>query len=149
MIKLIATDVDGTLVKDASPDIYPEIIEMVRELRRRDIIKASIFKRPSIRSIGDEILIPEWKDRLKVTMAGEDWVDFMDKSVDGKISPGATDEVDYDKDFPNIEGLKEGLHQYYEIEQTTDLWSFNTGRVQQKMGVNKNGQEACEFSSHC
>ena len=27
-----------------------------------------------------------------------------------------------------IPGLKEGLHQYYEIEQTTDLWSFNTGR---------------------
>ena len=38
MIKLIATDVDGTLVKDASPEIYPEIIEMVKELRRRDII---------------------------------------------------------------------------------------------------------------
>ena len=62
---------------------------------------------------------------------------FMLMSVDGKISPGASDEVDYDKDFPNIEGLKEGLHQYYEIEQTTDLWSFNTGRVQQKMGVNE------------
>lgn len=62
---------------------------------------------------------------------------FMLMSVDGKISPGATDEVDYDKDFPNIEGLKEGLHQYYGIEQTTDLWSFNTGRVQQKMGVNE------------
>ena len=62
---------------------------------------------------------------------------FMLMSVDGKISPGASDEVDYDKDFQNINGLKEGLHQYYEIEQTTDLWSFNTGRVQQKMGVNE------------
>ena len=61
---------------------------------------------------------------------------FMLMSVDGKISPGASDELDADKDFPNIDGLKEGLHQYYEIEQTTDLWSFNTGRVQQKMGVN-------------
>ena len=61
---------------------------------------------------------------------------FMLMSVDGKISTGATDEMDYDKDFPNITGLKEGLHQYYEIEQTTDLWSFNTGRVQEKMGVN-------------
>ena len=62
---------------------------------------------------------------------------FMLMSVDGKISPGASDELDADKDFPNIDGLKEGLHQYYEIEQTTDLWSFNTGRVQQKMGVNE------------
>ena len=58
-------------------------------------------------------------------------------SVDGKISPGASDDLDVDKDFPNITGLKEGLSQYYEIEQTTDLWSFNTGRVQAKMGVNE------------
>ena len=61
---------------------------------------------------------------------------FMLMSVDGKISTGATDEMDVDQDFPQIAGLKEGLRQYYEIEQTTDLWSFNTGRVQAKMGVN-------------
>ncbi|MBO4888099.1 MAG: dihydrofolate reductase family protein [Firmicutes bacterium] len=62
---------------------------------------------------------------------------FMLMSVDGKISTGSTDELDVDRDFPGIDGLKEGLHQYYEIEQTTDLWSFNTGRVQEKMGVNQ------------
>ncbi len=61
---------------------------------------------------------------------------YMLISVDGKISTGATDEMDVDRDFPLIPGLKEGLHQYYEIEQTTDLWSFNTGRVQAKMGAN-------------
>ncbi len=61
---------------------------------------------------------------------------FMLMSVDGKISTGSTDELDVDRDFPRITGLKEGLRQYYEIEQTTDLWSFNTGRVQAKMGVN-------------
>lgn len=62
---------------------------------------------------------------------------FMLMSVDGKISTGATDDLDVDKDFPKIKGVNEGLHQYYEIEQTTDLWSFNSGRVQKKMGVNK------------
>ena len=62
---------------------------------------------------------------------------FMLMSLDGKISPGASDDLDVDKDFPKISGLKEGLPQYYEIEQTTDLWSFNTGRVQEKMGVNQ------------
>ena len=62
---------------------------------------------------------------------------FMLMSLDGKISPGASDALDVDKDFPKIDGLKEGLPQYYEIEQTTDLWSFNTGRVQEKMGVNQ------------
>ena len=61
---------------------------------------------------------------------------FMLMSVDGKISTGASDDLDVDKDFPEIAGVKEGLHQYYEIEQTTDLWSLNSGRVQAKVGVN-------------
>ena len=61
---------------------------------------------------------------------------FMLMSVDGKISTGATDDLDVDKDFPQIMGVKEGLHQYYEIEQTTDLWSLNSGRVQEKIGIN-------------
>ena len=61
---------------------------------------------------------------------------FMLSSVDGKISTGATDELDVDKDFPKITGVCEGLHQYYEIEQPTDLWSLNTGKVQAKIGVN-------------
>ena len=61
---------------------------------------------------------------------------FMLMSVDGKISTGATDALDVDKDFPQIAGVCEGLPQYYEIEQTTDLWSLNSGRVQAKMGVN-------------
>ena len=43
---------------------------------------------------------------------------FMLMSLDGKISPGASDDLDVDKDFPKIAGLKEGLPQYYEIEQT-------------------------------
>ncbi len=191
MIKLVATDVDGTLVKDSYPEVYPEMIEMIKKLRAMDIIvciasgrqyssiarmfeevahdlifiagngshikcrgvdmsvvkmdrgyaeeltrdlrahkdecelifeapgltyveskdeefihilknlyrndtilvddaleanqnivKISAFHRPSIRKLGEEVLIPKWKDRLKATMAGEDWVDFMDKSVD-------------------------------------------------------------------
>ena len=61
---------------------------------------------------------------------------FMLMSVDGKISTGATDNLDLDRDLPKIAGVQEGLHQYYEIEQTTDLWSLNSGRVQAKLGVN-------------
>ena len=61
---------------------------------------------------------------------------FMLMSVDGKISTGASDDLDVDKDFPRIAGVREGLHQYYEIEQTTDLWTLNSGRVQAKIGVN-------------
>jgi 2,5-diamino-6-(ribosylamino)-4(3H)-pyrimidinone 5'-phosphate reductase len=62
---------------------------------------------------------------------------FMLTSVDGKISTGITDIMDMDKDFPRIEGVKEGLHQYYEIEQTTTLFSLNSGKVQAKIGANE------------
>ena len=61
---------------------------------------------------------------------------FMLESLDGKISSGNTDELDADKDWCKIKGVKEGLHQYYEIEATTDYFSLNTGRVMAKIGVN-------------
>jgi len=61
---------------------------------------------------------------------------FMLESLDGKISTGAGDNLDIDKDFPMIQGVKEGLHQYYELEGKTDWFSLNTGRVMAKIGVN-------------
>ncbi len=61
---------------------------------------------------------------------------FMLESLDGKISSGNNDSLDADKDFCKIDGVKEGLHQYYEIECTTDYYSLNTGRVMKKIGVN-------------
>ncbi len=62
---------------------------------------------------------------------------FMLMSVDGKISTGNTVDLDVDKDFPRIKGIKEGLQQYYDIEQTTDLYSLNSGKVQAKVGANE------------
>ncbi len=62
---------------------------------------------------------------------------FMLVSVDGKISTGDTDELDFDKDLSKISGVSEGLHQYYDIEKTTDLYSMNTGRVFAKIGLNE------------
>ena len=61
---------------------------------------------------------------------------FMLESLDGKISSGSTDNLDADKDFCRIDGVKEGLHQYYDLEQETDYFSLNTGRVMAKIGVN-------------
>lgn len=60
----------------------------------------------------------------------------MLESLDGKISTGSSDSLDVDKDFICIDGVKEGLHQYYELEENTDLFSLNTGRVMEKIGVN-------------
>ena len=66
---------------------------------------------------------------------------FMLVSVDGKISTGDNDLMDVDKDFPKITGIKEGLYQYYDIERTTDFFSLNTGRVLEKIGINKRKDE--------
>ncbi len=62
---------------------------------------------------------------------------FMLMSVDGKISTGDVDDLDVDKDFPKIEGIKEGLSQYYKLEEETDLYSLNSGRVFAKVGFNE------------
>ncbi len=66
---------------------------------------------------------------------------FMLQSLDGKINSGNSDELDADKDWCTIDGVKEGLQQYYDIEQTTDLFSLNTGRVMSKIGVNERTEE--------
>lgn len=66
---------------------------------------------------------------------------FMLESLDGKISSGDNDELDIDKDWCKIKGVKEGLQQYYDIEQTTDLFSLNTGRVLAKIGINESQEE--------
>lgn len=74
---------------------------------------------------------------------------FLIESLDGKISTGDDDQLDVDLDFKRISGVKEGLHQYYEIEKTTDPFSFNTGRVMAKIGVNVRKKEpikmGCSF----
>jgi 2,5-diamino-6-(ribosylamino)-4(3H)-pyrimidinone 5'-phosphate reductase len=61
---------------------------------------------------------------------------FLIQSLDGKISTGDTDDLDVDKDFSRVHGVKEGLKQYYDIEATTDNVSFNSGKVQAKVGAN-------------
>jgi len=62
---------------------------------------------------------------------------FLLQSLDGKISTGPTDNFDVDKDIPKLSGNPaQGLHQYYEAEQETDLWSLNSGRVMAKVGYN-------------
>lgn len=61
----------------------------------------------------------------------------MLESLDGKINSGNCDTLDADKDWCQINGVKEGLHQYYKIEATTDFYSLNTGIVMAKIGVNE------------
>ena len=62
---------------------------------------------------------------------------FMLVSVDGRISTGDTDILDTETDFPKIQGIREGLKQYYQLEQKTDLFSLNSGRTMAKIGINE------------
>ncbi|MCK5344759.1 MAG: dihydrofolate reductase family protein [Candidatus Heimdallarchaeota archaeon] len=70
------------------------------------------------------------KSRAEITL-------FLLMSVDGKISSGESDILDADWDWKRIHGVKEGLPQYYQIEQTTDLHSLITGKVLTKLGANE------------
>ena len=47
-----------------------------------EIMKIAIYRKDSIRELGEKVLIPAWQDKVKTCMAGEEWVDFMDASVD-------------------------------------------------------------------
>lgn len=47
-----------------------------------EIIKIAVYRKGSIRQLGESLLIPAWRERVKVCMAGDEWVDFMDLSVD-------------------------------------------------------------------
>lgn len=47
-----------------------------------DVIKIAARRPGSIRELGEKVLIPCWSGRVKACMAGEEWVDFMDASVD-------------------------------------------------------------------
>lgn len=191
MIKLIASDVDGTLIKDSTPDLYPEMVEAIHKLKEKgilfcaasgrqyyslrnlfkdvadeiayiaengahicyrnknisvtpmkrehiegimamvrpyygeceielstangglvesrsqefldllingyqnsfrlvkdalkekdEIIKIAVYRKGSIRNLGESLFIPAWSDKVKACMSGEEWVDFMDQSVD-------------------------------------------------------------------
>ena len=66
---------------------------------------------------------------------------FMLESLDGKINSGSSDSLDVDRDWKQIDGLKEGLQQYYDIESETDVFSLNTGRVMAKIGINERDGE--------
>lgn len=62
---------------------------------------------------------------------------FLLSSLDGKISTGIGPDMDFDDDLPHLDGVKEGLKQYYNIEGTTDLFSLSSGAIQEKLGRNK------------
>ena len=46
MIKLICSDIDGTLLPEGTAEINPEIFDVIRKLKEKDIIFAAASGRP-------------------------------------------------------------------------------------------------------
>lgn len=63
---------------------YRNKYRVVEDILAEDItiIKIAIYRKNSIRELGEKVFIPKWELRVKACMAGEEWVDFMDASVD-------------------------------------------------------------------
>ncbi len=63
---------------------YRNDVTLTKDILAEDaeFVKLAVYHRESIREIGESFLIPKWKDKVKTCMAGEEWVDFMDFSVD-------------------------------------------------------------------
>lgn len=62
---------------------YKNEITIVEDVLSYDlnIIKVSIYKKEIIDDLAKTI-IPKWEDKLKVSLAGHRWLDFMDLNVD-------------------------------------------------------------------
>ena len=53
MIKLIASDIDGTLIEESTPDLYPEMAEEIRSLAARGVLFCATSGRqlPSVKNV--------------------------------------------------------------------------------------------------
>ena len=89
--EVLVSSTEGSLMESRNAEFIRLIAEGYHNKYRvvedvlaepEDIIKIAIRHEGSIRDLGERVLIPQWQDKIKACMAGEDWVDFMDASVD-------------------------------------------------------------------
>lgn len=89
--EILVSTTDGSLMETKNQEFlefmeqgYHNKYRIVKDVLEEDvdIIKIAVYQKHSIRDLGENVLIPMWRDKVKACMAGEDWVDFMDASVD-------------------------------------------------------------------
>lgn len=89
--EILVSTTDGSLMETKNQEFldfmeqgYHNKYRIVKDVLAEDvdIIKIAVYQKHSIRDLGENVLIPMWRDKVKACMAGEDWVDFMDASVD-------------------------------------------------------------------
>ena len=102
-----------------------DLNEKTKAIRSRGYIPAVIYGNKLDNSIPIEIHKTEFQRYLDAN--GGDKI--VEVNLNEEVRNCKITEV-------QIDGVKEGLHQYYELEQETDVFSLNTGRVMAKIGVN-------------
>lgn len=87
----VISTVNGSLIESKNKEFidlltygYHNTFKQVEDvLKEKDeILKIAVYRKRSIRELGERFFIPAWADKVKACMAGEEWVDFMDRSVD-------------------------------------------------------------------
>lgn len=82
---------EGSLVESTNEEFvdlltygYHNTFRRVKDVlaEKDEIIKIAVYRKGSIRELGENVFIPTWTHHVKTCMAGEEWVDFMDASVD-------------------------------------------------------------------
>lgn len=88
---VVVSSTEGSLMESRNEEFIQLIAEGYHNKYRivedvlaipEEIIKIAIRHEGSIRDLGERVLIPQWQDKVKACMAGEEWVDFMDAAVD-------------------------------------------------------------------
>lgn len=88
---VVVSSTEGSLIESRNEEFIKLIAEGYHNKYRvvedvlavqEEIIKIAIRHEGSIRDLGESVLIPQWQNKVKACMAGEDWVDFMDAAVD-------------------------------------------------------------------
>ena len=87
MIKLVASDIDGTLLPEGTAQINPEIFEVIRKLKEKDILFAAASGRQlmslkrKFEPVADDIIYIAENGGYAVKDDEEIYVNSMDRNV--------------------------------------------------------------------
>ena len=101
MIKLVATDIDGTLIRESSSVLPEEIFDLIRELRKRDIYFAAASGRQYMGL--KRLFAPVADQMLFISENGSNVVWKDEELYASVINPNLIKEMqEYAKHFPNM-----------------------------------------------
>lgn len=89
--EIVASTADGSFVESRNKAFldlltygYRNRFTLVKDVLEVDaeVIKVALYQKESILEVGEKVLIPEWGDKVKACIAGSEWLDVMDLSVD-------------------------------------------------------------------